>query len=89
MQPIIDALLEPALADSAASVIGVAAANNAKFQTDLLEVAPHIFDALTKVCLYNERYHYYWHVTIIRRNVSLHLHTLHLSASVKAQAVVC
>ena len=57
MQPIIDALLEPALADSAASVIGVAAGNNAKFQTDLLEVAPHIFDTLTKVCPHKEHHH--------------------------------
>jgi hypothetical protein len=49
MLPILDALRDPALAEHAASVIGVAAANNAKFQTDLLEVAPDIFDTLIKV----------------------------------------
>ena len=49
MQPIIDALHDPGLADSAASVIGIAAANNPKFQSDLLEAAPDIFDTLVKV----------------------------------------
>ena len=49
MQPILDALHQPALAESAADVIGVAAANNPKFQTDLLELAPDIFETLMKV----------------------------------------
>ena len=49
MRPILDALHEPALAEHAATVIGVAAANNVKFQTDLLGEEPHIFDTLIKV----------------------------------------